>query len=94
MANYENLTKAQLIELLEKAKSGGKNRKGDVLSLLQNGFDSIDAISEELQITRKNVSSILSALRKQGHVIVNIRAGGQSVLQLLTKEQQDILYNG
>lgn len=87
--NYENMTKAQLIEALQAQKLAGKNRKPEVLALLQQGFDTIESIASELGITKKNVSSILSALRKQGHVIINLRVGGQSVLQIMTQEQLD-----
>ena len=89
MKDLTTLTKAELIELLNKKSTG--NRKVEVLGLLQNGFDSIEAISEELAITKKNVSSVLSALRKQGHNIINLRIGGQSVLQLMTEEQMDFI---
>ena len=89
MKDLTTLTKAELIEMLNKKSTG--NRKVEVLELLQNGFDSIEAISEELGITKKNVSSVLSALRKQGHNIINLRIGGQSVLQLMTEEQMNFI---
>jgi biotin operon repressor len=91
--NYETMTKAQLIEALQAAKLAGKNRKPEVLALLRKGYDTIEAISAEMGITKKNVSSILSGLRKQGHVIINLKVGGQSVLQIMTQDQLDSLMN-
>ena len=94
MTKDEMLTKiAELEAKLANVKSGGKNRKGDVLRLLNEGYDSIESIAEVLDIIKKNVSSILSALRKQGHVIINIRAGGNSILQLVNEEDAAKLFN-
>lgn len=88
MKAYESMTKTELIAEITKMKNAGHGRKSQVLQLLKDGFDTIESIAEEIDITRKNVSSTLSALRKQGHCIINIRVKGQSVLQMLSAEQQ------
>ena len=82
MTNYENMTKAQLIELLAKANNG-EGRKKQVLSCLENGVDTIEAIAQEVGITRKNVSSILTGLRKEGYTIITLKVGGQSILKMI-----------
>lgn len=84
MKNVQDMTKAELIELVEKLQEAkGKGRKEAVLNLLKEGYDSIDSIAEQLGITSKNVSSILTALRKNGNYILSLRVGGNSVLKLI-----------
>ena len=86
MTNYDAMTKAQLIELLGKAKSG-ENRKQQVLDLLNEGYDTIEGLADQTGMTKKNVSSVLSGLRKQGHVIITLKIQGQSILKLMTSDQ-------
>lgn len=90
MSNYENLSKAELIEMLKTSKSG-QGRKEQVLTCLKEGVDTIEAIAERLQINTKNVSSQLTYLRKDGHNIITLSAGGQSILMLLSQEDYDNL---
>lgn len=58
----------------ENGKGGGK-RKGEVLAVLREGNFLISEIAEKLNITDRNVSSILSALKKDGFVIWNDEKG-------------------
>lgn len=88
MTNYSELTKAQLIELLEKSNAQrGSNRKAEVLELLENGHDTIEAIADQTGMTKKNVSSVLTGLRKAGHVIITLKVGGQTILKVMTADQ-------
>ena len=89
MSNYESLTKAQLIEMLNNQSKSG--RKSQVLDLLKSGYDTIEAIAEKLNIQTKNVSSQLTYLRKDGHIIINVNINKQSILMLLNQEQVDYL---
>ncbi len=85
MSNYENMTKAELIEFINANKSGG--RKQQVLDLLNQGYDTIEAISEKIQISTKNVSSQLTYLRNDGHIIITLNINKQSILMMLNEEQ-------
>ena len=89
-ANYEGMTKAELIEMLKTSQSG-QGRKQQVLKALKDGVDTIDAIAEKLNISAKNVSSQLTYLRQDGHKILSVSAGGQSVLLLLSDEDYENL---
>ena len=87
---FEKMNKTELIAELIKAKEAvGQSRGSKVLELLDSGFDSIESLAEEMDITKKNVSSVVSALRKKGHNIINLRVGGHSILQIMTQEQVD-----
>ena len=57
-------------------------RKEQVLNCLRTGINSIDKIAESLGINNKNVSSQLSYLRKDGHMIYSIRINGNTTLKL------------
>ena len=56
---------------LQESRSNGIKRKDEVLALLEVEPMSIDAIAEKLGINKKNVSSQLSYLRKDGYQIIN-----------------------
>jgi len=67
-----NLTKEELMakvaELeteLENEKSKSLNMKTRVMTLLDEGVNSIDMLATELNVSNKNVSSVLTALRKE-----------------------------
>ena len=91
------LTKAELLELVadleSKLSRSGKGRKSEVLELLRGGYDSIESISEELGINSKNVSSVLSGLRKDGYMIISYRVRGSNIVQLVD-EGGEIKING
>lgn len=92
MKDYASMTKAELIELLSKAQNG-ENRKKQVLELLEKGFDTIEALANELNITKKNVSSVLSHLRKDGNNIITLKIQGQNVLKLISAEKLQEMIN-
>lgn len=83
----EEMTKAELLELVTQLQSRGGKRKEEVLTKLREGYDSIQAIAESLNIERKNVSSILSALRKEGYIIITYSVRGSSVIQLVEGDE-------
>ena len=85
MKRFDEMTKIELIEMLEKK---GNARGESVLKLLKSGYDTIEAIGEELNITSKNVSSIFSGLRKKGYAIISVRAGGQSIVRLIESDEE------
>lgn len=91
MSELKNMTKEELlahIESLEaKLANNNLNRKSVVLGLIKDGFDTADAIGEELGITKKNVASILTALRKEGNHIITMKVGGNNIIKLLTDEE-------
>ena len=90
MKSLQEMTKAELLEYINSNKSN-RGRKEQVLELLKNGFDSIEAIAEELGITAKNVSSQLTYLRNDGHIIITVSIHKESVLMLLNKEQLEYI---
>lgn len=93
MSELKNMTKEELIaeiaNLKEKLsiKVSNLNRKDVVLGLIKDGFDTADAIGEELSITKKNVASILTALRKEGNHIITMKVGGNNIIKLLSDDE-------
>ena len=65
---------------VETTKSIG--RKDQVLQCLRSGINTIDSIAEHLGINSKNVSSQLTYLRKDGHMIYSIRFNNVTTLKL------------
>ena len=57
-------------------------RKEQVLQCLRSGINTIDAIADHLGINSKNVSSQLTYLRKDGHMIYSIRFNNITTLKL------------
>ena len=69
--NYENMTKAELLTVIEELNTKllsktGEGRKEEVLAILKREPMTIYDISEELGISNKNVSSQLCYLKKDG----------------------------
>ena len=81
------LLKAEIEILKEKLSNNNLNRKDVVLQLIKDGFDTSDAIAEELGITKKNVASILTGLRNDGNHIHTIKVNKQNILTIFTDEQ-------
>jgi len=85
-----NMNKANLIEIIIKLQADQKNiptgksegRKEQVLKCLRSGICTIEAIAKELGINSKNVSSQLTYLRKDGHMIYSIRINNVTTLKL------------
>lgn len=73
--NYDNNNNP-----VESTKSIG--RKDQVLQCLRSGINTIDSIAEHLGINSKNVSSQLTYLRKDGHMIYSIRFNNVTTLKL------------
>ena len=65
---------------IDTSKSIG--RKDQVLQCLRSGINTIDSIAEHLGINSKNVSSQLTYLRKDGHMIYSIRFNNVTTLKL------------
>jgi len=87
--NYEKMSKEELLKLIKSGHfSKKRGRKEEVLELLKKGYDTIEAIAEELGITSKNVSSVLTALRKDGHFIMSYKIKGQAVVHLVEDEEE------
>lgn len=84
--NKDELIK-EIASLREKLANNNLDRKSVVLGLIKDGFDTADAIAEELNITKKNVASILTGLRKDGHHIHTIKINKQNILTIFTDEQ-------
>lgn len=57
-------------------------RKDQVLQCLRSGINTIDDIAEHIGINSKNVSSQLTYLRKDGHMIYSIRFNNITTLKL------------
>lgn len=65
MKEYESMTKEELIEMLKTKQ--GRGRKEEVLDLVKEGRISIEGIAAKVGITNRNVSTLLSYLRKDGY---------------------------
>lgn len=89
----EETTREELLELIEtlvgkvedltlKLETKGTGRKEAVLNLLREGYNNIDSIAEAIGINNKNVSSQLTYLRKEGHVILSYKLDGKQVLEM------------
>lgn len=84
------MNKSCLIDMIirlqsdQKKQTGRKatGRKEQVLQCLRDGINTIDKIAETLGITNKNVSSQLTYLRKEGHMIYSIRLNNVTTLKL------------
>lgn len=80
---FEGVKVAELREmvsfLMNERESMGSGRegkrKGEILAILKSGEFKIEEIAEKLGIDKRNVSSVLSALKKDGHIIWNDEDG-------------------
>ena len=84
--NKEELLQ-EIASLKEKLSNNNLNRGDVVLQLIKDGFDTSEAIADELGITTKNVASILTGLRKKGNHIHTIKVNKQNILTIFTDEQ-------
>lgn len=74
LGQLNEMAKDDLIEYilkLQESRNSGIKRKDEVLALIETEPMSIDAIAEKLNINKKNISSQLSYLRKDGYQIMN-----------------------
>lgn len=65
MNKLNELSKEELILLVMRGKGSG--RKNEVLKLLKDGRISIEDIAKKIGIERRNVSTLLSYIRKDGY---------------------------
>ena len=84
-----SLTKDELIAIINKLQQEKVNhstkaagRKDQVLQCLRSGINTIEAIADHIGINSKNVSSQLTYLRKDGHMIYSIRFNNVTTLKL------------
>lgn len=73
--NYDNINNTS-----DTTKAAG--RKDQVLQCLRSGINTIEAIADHIGINSKNVSSQLTYLRKDGHMIYSIRFNNVTTLKL------------
>lgn len=73
--NYDNTNNTS-----DTTKAAG--RKDQVLQCLRSGINTIEAIADHIGINSKNVSSQLTYLRKDGHMIYSIRFNNVTTLKL------------
>ena len=85
------MTKDEMMKKIEELEAklarGNETMKTRVLSLIESGINSIEAIGQELSITSKNVSSNLTHIRKEleagGRTIVSHRIGTETKLAIV-----------
>ena len=92
IAELKHMNKSNLIALIIKMNydstintintTKAPGRKEQVLHCLRSGINTIDAIADHLSINSKNVSSQLTYLRKDGHMIYSIRFNNVTTLKL------------
>lgn len=86
-----NMTKEELVakvaELEAELAAKGINMKDKVRGLLDSGVNSIDQLAKELKVTNKNISSVLTAIRKdlalEGKTIITQQHNGKSMIAVL-----------
>lgn len=78
---------AELEAALEMEKQKGVNMKTRIRNLLDSGVNSLDQLAIELQTTHKNISSSLTALRKElsseGKTIITQQHKGKTMIAVL-----------
>ena len=79
------LNKEELVAMIVKLETSRGGRKGEVLALIQKGGYSIDAISGELEINNKNISSVLSGLRNDGLVFISYKINKETFIDYVGK---------
>ena len=82
-----SMTREELIALIIKMRTTQKvtkatGRKDQVLQCLRTGINTIAGIADHLGTNSKNVSSQLTYLRKDGHMIYSIRFNNVTTLKL------------
>ena len=102
MVDYSKMSKEEIREKLNElikeneVLRNKKDRKSEVLSLLRKGVNSIEEISKGVGIKEKNVSSILSYLRKdlekKGEGILSVKYSNKNFVVLMKiKEINELL---
>ena len=91
--SIEEMTKEELLEVISaltdkvdnlthKLETKGSGRKEQVLKLIQEGYNTITDIADEIGINNKNVSSQLTYLRKEGYKIISYRLDNKTHVEL------------
>ncbi len=103
MKDYSKMSREEIRRELDKLMEENKilrskkgDRKSEVLSLLEEGVNDIEEIGKKLGIKEKNVSSILSYLRKElkskGKGIISVKYNKKNyVVMMRLKEINDLL---
>lgn len=81
IANYKIATTPKT-ETPAKPKAKGLGRKEQILKVLKNGPSTMNELANKLGISNRNVSSILTYLRHEGHDIVTAREGKETTVTL------------
>lgn len=75
-------------EVKQTGKTRRLNTKVKIMNLIKAGYNTVEAMSEKLEISRKNVSSNLTYLRrelaKDGMTLTSERRNGQTIINLIT----------
>ena len=77
------MTQAELIDIiveLQQAKTKKSNKKYAVLEILKHGPKEILEIANELDISTKNVSSLLTYLRQQDNIKIHTDDKGRKYI--------------
>jgi len=98
MINYDEMSHDEIIKRLKKIseeneklrKVSSSSRKSQIIRLIEQGYNTIESISEELEITSKNVSSYLTYFRKdleaKGKTIVSKRINNYTYISVIDFE--------
>jgi biotin operon repressor len=68
------------------SKKSSVGRKQQLLDILKTGLTNMSSVCEKLDVSRKNVSSLLTYLRADGHIILTKRASGVTTINLISQE--------
>jgi hypothetical protein len=89
--SIENLSKAELLELVKKLEKKGNGRGSELLGLLRdNGSVSVESLCDSMGVNSRNLSSIKSGLKKSDswgvdYVIVSYKISKESYWELISK---------
>lgn len=88
MTKEELMKKVEELELsLEREKSKNVNMKSKVLNLIQGGVNSMTGLTKNLDTTSKNISSVLTAIRKDllkdNKIIITQKFNNETMIAIL-----------
>ena len=97
--DYSKMSKEEIRKELDRLvnenevlrSSKGIDRKSEVLNLLEKGINEIEVLSERIGVKEKNISSILSGLRKdlkvKGKGIISVKFDKKNFVVLMKLEE-------
>jgi DNA-binding transcriptional regulator LsrR (DeoR family) len=88
MKDLTQMSKQELLEYansLQKKSSGNKEATLKILRESESWL-TLDQIADQLQISKNNVSSQLTPIRKSGHIIIETNLNGIKHLKLIDSE--------